>query len=262
VVLAASAFETVRLLLNSQSTAFPQGLGNSNGLLGRGILEHIVVSTFAKVPLTAPAVEVIAPSPLKLNAEGTGFYMPPFARFYRQDGSFASYGGQGVISGRSGLFFLGLFGSVAPRGSNRLTLHPTRKDKHGIPIPVIEFGLDEVEKGMLRHMTQALEEMTKAYYGEAGLRRRMSMAMRLREFLRKRSELVIGSSHESGGAPMGSDPASSVVRPDNRLWDAANVLVCDSSCFPSLPPQNPSLTSMALSLRASRLLVQQWRNTQ
>jgi choline dehydrogenase-like flavoprotein len=54
VVLAASAFETVRLLLNSQSTAFPQGLGNSNGLLGRGILEHIVVSTFAKVPLTAP----------------------------------------------------------------------------------------------------------------------------------------------------------------------------------------------------------------
>jgi choline dehydrogenase-like flavoprotein len=231
-------------------------LGNSNGLLGRQILEHISASTFSIVPVTTEALNLSEHSPFKLNSEGTGFYMPPFEKFSRPDGGAATYGAQGVISGQSGMFFLGLFGSVAPRFDNRLTLHPVRHDRHGMPVPVIEFSLDKVEQDMWRHMAHSLEAMTKAYFEDAGIARGMSFAMRLRSLLQRTSRPAIGSNHESGGAPMGSEPGSSVVGPENRLWDAENVLVCDSSCFPSLPPQNPSLTAMALALRASRLLVQ------
>ena len=58
--------------------------------------------------------------------------------------------------------------------------------------------------------------------------------------------------HESGGARMGRTNKSSVVNPFNRIWDSPNVLVCDSSCFPYSGYKNPSLTAMALCLRACR----------
>ena len=46
-----------------------------------------------------------------------------------------------------------------------------------------------------------------------------------------------------------------MVDPANRLWEAPNVLVCDAACYPSLPPQNPTATTMALAVRASRRLL-------
>jgi len=51
---------------------------------------------------------------------------------------------------------------------------------------------------------------------------------------------------------MGADPRTSVVDADNRCWDCPNVLVTDGSCFPSGGWQNPTLTIMAISVRAAR----------
>jgi choline dehydrogenase-like flavoprotein len=70
--------------------------------------------------------------------------------------------------------------------------------------------------------------------------------------------LVPGSAvHESGGAPMGDDPKSSVLNLHNQCWDAPNVFVTDSAAFPTSPFQNPGLTIMALSARAGNYIADQ-----
>jgi choline dehydrogenase-like flavoprotein len=63
------------------------------------------------------------------------------------------------------------------------------------------------------------------------------------------------SRHVMGTARMGSDPSTSVVSPEQRLWDVDNVLVCDSSVFVTASGYNPTLTLAALAHRAATLLV-------
>jgi len=66
----------------------------------------------------------------------------------------------------------------------------------------------------------------------------------------KRSVAVGGAIHECGGARMGSDPKTSVLNPMNAVWDAPNVFVTDSSCFVTNGTCGPTLTTMALTVRA------------
>jgi choline dehydrogenase-like flavoprotein len=68
-----------------------------------------------------------------------------------------------------------------------------------------------------------------------------------------------GAIHETGGARMGADPLRSVVDANNRCWDVPNVLVTDGACFVSPGSQNHTLTIMALTVRASELLLAAWR---
>ena len=66
----------------------------------------------------------------------------------------------------------------------------------------------------------------------------------------KRSVAVGGAIHECGGARMGSDPKTSVLNAHNQVWDAPNVFVTDSSCFVTNGTCGPTLTTMALTVRA------------
>ena len=66
----------------------------------------------------------------------------------------------------------------------------------------------------------------------------------------KRSVAVGGAIHECGGARMGSDPKTSVLNAMNQVWDAPNVFVTDSSCFVTNGTCGPTLTTMALTVRA------------
>jgi choline dehydrogenase-like flavoprotein len=256
VFLAASAFESVRILLNSRCGRFPNGLGNDTGLLGRKIMEHVSLNVFQNLP---PEFKSNQPSYLhnqfKLNSEPCGFYMPPFASFSRPDGSRVGYGVQGSISSNTGLFYIGSFGEASAPEANRLRLHPIKIDQFGVPQAVIEFHWDQLDLAMWRHMKESTLEMTEAFCADTGVRFRTPLGVRVRNLLVSGRRPIAGSNHEAGGAQMGMNPSSSVVRPDNRLWNADNILVCDSACFPSLPHQNPTLTSMALALRASRLVL-------
>jgi choline dehydrogenase-like flavoprotein len=108
---------------------------------------------------------------------------------------------------------------------------------------------------MWREMNKTLADMTEAFCNDTGVRFRRPVAAVLRNAMRSAAMPGAGSNHESGGARMGPDPSSSVLDPFNRVWEAPNVLVCDAACFPSLPPKNPTETSMALAVRASRNLL-------
>lgn len=256
VVLAASAFETIRILLNSRSTTFPHGVGNQNGLLGTRILEHIMVNFFGELP---KSIRTKTPSywhnPFKLNAEPHGFFIPPFShREGTASGYQRDYGIQGTMSQHTGLVYLGAFGETLPRDTNRLTLDSSRTDRFGIPLASIDFVWDNEDLMLRRHAAEALAEMIEAFCKDSKISLIHPFMNRLYQALMTNESIIPGSNHECGGARMGSDPRSSVTDPFNRLWEAPNVLVCDSACFPTIPHQNPTLTTMALALRAARRL--------
>jgi len=257
VILAASAFESVRILLNSKCERFPNGVGNSTGLLGTRILEHIVDGVFGPLPFSMRSKNPkYSHDPFKLNAEPHGFYMPTFAHIENNSLQYRfGYGVQGTISAATGIYYLAGFGETVPSDKNRLQLDRGKKDRFGIPLASIDFAWAEEDLAMWRDMKRAVAEMTDAFCRDNGAKLDNSLANRIYNMLNMDRTPLPGSNHECGGARMGTEPASSVVDPYNRVWDAPNVLVCDGACFPSLPCQNPTLTTMALAVRASRKLL-------
>jgi choline dehydrogenase-like flavoprotein len=108
---------------------------------------------------------------------------------------------------------------------------------------------------MWEDSSRVLAEMIKVFEHDSGIKLEYPVTSRVYKILTDSGVPVPGSNHECGGARMGTDAASSVVDLYNRVWDAPNVLVCDAACFPSIPHQNPTLTTMALAVRAARKLV-------
>jgi choline dehydrogenase-like flavoprotein len=257
VVLAASAFESVRILLNSRSERFPNGVGNNNGLVGTRILEHVTPSVFAQLPASLHDKNpTYGHNPFKLNAEPHGFYMPPFTHLENHKTEYHfGYGVQGTISSDSGLFYLGAFGATIPSDTNRLKINESKKDRFGVPVASIDFSWTAEDLSMWEDSSRVLAEMIKVFEHDSGIKLEYPVTSRVYKILTDSGVPVPGSNHECGGARMGTDAASSVVDLYNRVWDAPNVLVCDAACFPSIPHQNPTLTTMALAVRAARKLV-------
>ena len=255
VVLAASAFETTRLLLNSASDHHPGGVGNHSGLLGTRVLEHIMASVLDELPPS-----LVCPTPryhhnsLQLNEEPHGFFFPAFsATESPSDGPFG-YGVQGTISTDTGLFYVGAFGETVPSDHNRLRLDRSRLDRHGVPVAEIDYRWSTADTALFDRARLAVGEMIEEFERAAGVRLRSPLATRLYSKL-VAERPVPGSNHECGGARMGSTAETGVTDPYGRVWSAPNVVVCDTSVFPSIPHQNPTLTSMALAVRAARSLV-------
>jgi choline dehydrogenase-like flavoprotein len=137
----------------------------------------------------------------------------------------------------AGYFWMRTFGEVLPRFENQVTVDPNKTDAWGIPVAHIACRYGENELKMAADQRGALREMVEA----AGL-----------EVERAHSDPAPPglSIHEMGTARMGSDPASSVLDPHNRAWDVPNLYVTDGASFTSGGSQNPTLTMMALTVRA------------
>jgi choline dehydrogenase-like flavoprotein len=243
VFLCASAFETLRLLLASRSARHPAGLGNSTGLLGRGVMDHVVTGVGGPDPRGG------SPPGEPYSAAGaTGFHVA--ADEHR-------FGLQGGV-GRGPSWYMLAHGEMEARAQNRVTLDPRRTDAWGVPAARVECTHSPRDEAMAAQQLDLMRELAAA----AGLsvrtppsgRRRDALAFRVarRRLLTRAGAFVPGSAmHEVGGAPMGTDPASSVVDPFGRCWDAGNVVVADGAAFPSGCWRNTTLTLVALAIRAA-----------
>jgi choline dehydrogenase-like flavoprotein len=130
------------------------------------------------------------------------------------------------------------FGEMLPRADNRVTLHPTRKDRWGLPLVHIDCTHGENERRIAERANRDAAEMLIA----AGFEN-------VEPFSTVRAPG--GAVHEMGTARMGRDPATSVLNARNQAHDIPNLYVTDGSCMASLGSVNPSLTYMALSARAA-----------
>ena len=139
----------VRILLNSRSEKFPNGVGNGNGLLGTRILEHMMVNISTQLPASMRTKNPIyRHNPFKLNAEPHSFYLPPFSHLENcEDAHCCGFGVQGTISTDTGLFYLGAFGETVPSDANRLRLDATKKDRSGVAVAErIDIVLDRIRE--------------------------------------------------------------------------------------------------------------------
>ncbi len=251
VFLCASAMATNQILLNSRAPGSQRSAFDSSGLLGSYVMDHIFrVSIWGEVPGFNDIVEY--------GRRPGGVYIPRF-RNMGQDGGHAfrrGYGYQGGArrspKGPEGFgaamkermrtygpwtFSMTAFGECLPYADNRVSLHPTKVDRFGVPQMVFNVTFRDNELKMMDDARSQGEAMLR----ESGLLNVGS----------NRGEHVPGDAiHEMGGAPMGKDPRRSVLNKWSQAHDAPNLFVTDGAQMPSISCVNPSLTFMALTARA------------
>ncbi len=274
VMLCASAFESVRILLNSTSTHHPDGIGGGSGQLGRYVCDHILVG---RDGFAAGHYEELNRSvgydPTLRSLDRFDFgnyntlYLPDFTGKWGEDPTFP--GGYGIQLGVLPPVWWALgFGEMVPRAENRVTLSKTRTDAWGIPSAHIDIRYGPEDLRMISHMNTSLDILADIA-GVKAVNPPLVAQGSLRDgrIYRHFKDQITGDHgayhpgsaiHETGGARMGNNPASSVVNPFCQCWDAQNVFVTDGACMVTPGFQNHTLTIMALAARASDYILRQY----
>lgn len=284
VVLAASACESARLLLNSGGPRHPNGLANSSDTVGRYLMDSTgtTISGFMPQLVDQPAH----------NCDGVGgmhVYVPwwgydqnlDFPRGYH----FEVWGGRGMpgYGFGSGIQNLNdklpgadrkggggygaqlkddyrrLYGAVVglsgrgesiARADNYCEIDPDTVDEYGIPVLRFNHEWGEEEYQQAQHMQQKGREIIEA----AGGTPFGSMPGKEDGYgITMPGEII----HESGVTRMGTDPDESVLNPYCQAHDVDNLFVADAGPFVSMPHKNPTWTILALSMRTSEYIVDQ-----
>jgi len=261
--LCASALESARILLNSSTTEFSNGLANSSGELGRNLMDHCMGGGATGL---IPGNE----DKITLGHRPNGIYVPRFRNVKEKHPGFVrGYGfqGDGVRQNwQRGAWMTGFgadfkhtlsrpgpwmftfygFGECLPNHENYIELDTQRVDAWGVPSLKIHCAWRENERALLKDMTLTASEMLSA----AG-------AKQIEPFLEDNAPgLTI---HEMGTARMGRDPKTSVLNAHNQAHDVKNLFITDGACMTSSACVNPSLTYMALTARACDFAVDQMK---
>jgi choline dehydrogenase-like flavoprotein len=264
VVLAAGALESTRILLNSRSARFPDGVGNENGVLGHYLMDHFTVEgAGGEFPAMTSSHREPTGNPcgwlIPKYANTAGHKNPGFLRGYRFDGDASQevYGHAFDIPGlgkewrrrvRNEIpytFSIEAQGECLPRVDNFIALDPIKKDAWGIPALHIHSSYGENEHLMARAMREDITAVLDA--------------LKLINVRPPHEQMsVFGKNiHECGTARMGTDPKRSVVNAFNQVHHSSNVFVTDGACFVTQGCYEPTLTIMAISARAADYIADQ-----
>jgi choline dehydrogenase-like flavoprotein len=261
IVLCASTLESTRILLNSA----PGGLCNSSGVLGHYLMDHIFSGGAAGELPMLDAKPWTGP-PRRPN----GIYIPRFRNLTQKatNGFIRGYGYQGgsfpefdfdapgfgaayknaVRKGRWRVS-LGLFGECLARKENYVEIDQDVVDAWGIPALKIHMSWSDNEKKLHDDARQQAAEMLEA----AGAKNvRLTGHYSVPGF----------SIHEVGTARMGNDPKTSVLNRFNQAHDVKNIFVTDGACYVSSACQNPTLSMMAITVRACDYIIDQYKKGQ
>ncbi len=260
IVVSASTLESTRILLNSISPRHPNGLGNSSGTLGHYLLDQFYV----KGVITCAVPEARGGTGAR-NLMGGGGYVVRFRNIDKREKNFIrgytyDFGSGGTPSPkvlplygepllkeldnlRGSSFSMTTMGEVLPRFENHVSIDKNVKDKWGIPALHIVQKYGDNEHAMSKDSMESAEAMCRG----AGF-----------EVIAKHHTFVPPgeSIHELGTCRMGEDPKKSVLNKFNQSHDVKNLFVVDGSSFASGGAQNPTLTILALSMRASEFLAE------
>jgi choline dehydrogenase-like flavoprotein len=272
-VIGASACESARLLLNSKSALFPNGLANSSGVVGRYLMDS-----------PSSGVTGYFPELAKLpahNHDGTGsvHVYVPWWKYERKNDFLGGYhieiyGGRNMP--RVGMFkdvleetegygeglkrgcrekFGGFVmiegrGEMIPNERSYCEIDPTVVDRWGIPVLRFHFAWSENDIKMAADMNQTFQTIIEAA-GGTPVKSVGSPAHRWGHLHEN------GVAHEVGTVRMGSDPKTSALNSFCQAHDVKNLFVTDGAAFSTNPDKNPTPTILALSWRASEYLLDQ-----
>lgn len=245
VAVAGNAIETARLLLNSESSKYPDGLGNQNGNVGRHYMKHVFARFAAHMPgkvhmhrgiqqagslpheahhdpargfvsgyhiETAPITPDHLARGLRVNGWGK-----EYAHLLEQYDRFAG----SIITGED-----------LPRRSNRVTLSDNTKDRYGLPVAHVHYVYDSNARAMLEHATNRVGEIYSSV-GASGV-----------------YETPLSSAtHNLGTCRMASAEEEGVCNKYGRVFGLKNLYVSDGSQFSTAMTANPTLTIVALAIR-------------
>lgn len=252
VIMACNGVGTPRLLLNSKSSRFPQGLANRSGLVGRNLMFHpwgAVLGVFDE-----PLESHFGPQGCCMLSQQ--FYeTDPDRDFVRGYNMQITRGGGPISTARAGLargdipwgpghhdafakhydrtVSLGICCEDLPEEHNTVTLDPELTDADGIPAPKITYRLSDNSKRMLQHGLDRATEVMEA----AG-------AIKTDSF----GPIRPAGWHLMGTARMGTDPERSVVNEWGRSHDVRNLFIVDGSVFVTSGGVNPTTTIQAIAL--------------
>ena len=255
VAVACNAIETPRLLLNSHSSMFAQGLANSSGQVGRNYMKHTTGTVFAVFDKPVHMYRGTAQSGIVMD-EARLDPQRGFAGGYQMEllpqglPSFA----QNVIPGgwgRERAWVLDRYANVAglwaigedlPQETNRITVDADKKDRFGMPIPNVHFDDHPNDTALREH---GYRQGT-ALYDSIGAKKIVKVP-------------PYPSTHNMGTARMAENARDGVVNRFGQSHDVKNLFVSDGSQFVSSGAENPTLTIVALTLRQSEYVAEQMR---
>jgi choline dehydrogenase-like flavoprotein len=245
VAVAGNSLESPRLLLNSETSQFPDGLGNSSGQVGRNYMRHMtgnVYATFDKpVHMYRGTTMAGIVRDEARNDPSRGFFGGyemetislgvPFMAAFLDPGawgrSFTS-----AMDDYSHMAGMWLIGEDMPRETNRITLDPTVKDKNGLPVASVHFDDHENDIAMRNHAIQ----QGSAIYNAVGAVRILPTP-------------PYPSTHNMGTNRMSAKARDGVVNKFGQTHDIPNLFVSDGSQFTSGAGCNPTLTIVSLAIR-------------
>jgi choline dehydrogenase-like flavoprotein len=251
VILAANGVGTPRLLLNSTSARFPDGLANSSGLVGKNLMLHpwpqiagyvedeldgdrgpMTVMWSKQFYETDPSRDFVRGYTLQFN-RGTG---PVNEAITSMIAGRLPWGRDHHRRYRELVYRrlqIGVACEDLPEEHNRVTLDPVLKDGHGIPAPKIDYTMSENTTRMMEHGIARASEIL----GTAGAK-----------YIGCSRTLLNSPGHLLGTARMGLDPARSVVNEWGRCHDVKNLFIVDGSIWVTSGGVNPTSTIQALAL--------------
>lgn len=245
VCVAGNSFESPRLLLNSASSMFPDGLANSSGQVGRNYMRHMTGSVYAtfdkpvKMWRGTTMAGIIQDESRHDPSRGFvgGYELETLALGLPFMAAFLDPGGWGrefttALDSYENMAGMWIVGEDMPQETNRVTLNHDVKDQYGLPVPNVHFDDHPNDIAMRNHAYQ----QGAAVYDAVGATRTFPTP-------------PYPSTHNLGTNRMSENPRDGVVNKHGQTHDVANLFVSDGSVFTTGAAENPTLTIVALAIR-------------
>ena len=245
VAVAGNSIESPRLLLNSASSMFPDGLANSSGQVGRNYMRHMTgnvygaferpVHMYRGTTMAGIIRDEARHDPKRgfvggYEMETVSLGIPFFAAFMQPGGWGRTF--TSAMEDYPNMAGMWLIGEDMPRETNRITLDPKVKDKNGMPVASVHFDDHENDIAMRNHAIQ----QGSAVYNAVGAVRILPTP-------------PYPSTHNMGTNRMSEKPRDGVVNKFGQTHDIKNLFVSDGSQFTSGAACNPTLTIVSLAIR-------------
>ena len=253
VAIAGNSVETPRLLLNSESSMFSDGMANSSGQVGQNFMRHMTGTVYGTMPgavhwdrgtqMAGIVMDEVKNDPNRgfvggyymqtLPGFGLGWYAGNVGGMSADaPGKWGRNYTRDVVENYKNMAGMWLVGEDMPQEKNGVTLHGSEKDSYGLPVPVVNFEDHANDVAMRNHAYKA----GSAVYQAGGSKKQYQLS-------------PFPSTHNMGTCRMSAKPRDGVCNSTGATHDVSNVFISDGSQFTTGAACNPTLTIVSLAIR-------------